>query len=625
MDVVFPVMPFADAGRPSMGVSLLSAEARRAGYATRVRYFNLRLAERMGLQLYQTIASSFPPNMLVGEWYFADDLFGDAIPSDAEYLEDILSKVAGTAELAPRILAIRKERDAYLAACVDAIMADRPKIVGFSSTFHQTCACLAVARRLKKRQDAPVIVFGGANCEGEMGLQLIRSFPWIDFICCGESDVSFPRLLDRLLRGREDTPIPGVLEQGSAAAVVRSDAVTDMDSLPYPEFDGYFDDLAGTTLAGTFETHLVFETSRGCWWGAKHHCTFCGLNGDTMVFRSKAPDRAFEEIGFLTQKYGSKKLGCVDNILDMHYIDALFPRLADAGYELELFYEVKANLRYPQLKKMRAAGITQIQPGIESFSDQVLRLMEKGCTGLQNIQLLRWSEELGIAVSWNILAGFPNEDSREYDITAGLIPLLTHLAPPCSCGVVRLDRFSPFHTRADQYGFKRMRPARAYYYVFPFDTRELNRLAYYFDFDYEDGRQPQAYLYPVQQQVQGWVAARSADGRTKPRLDVRFEEGRAIVEDTRLCAVAPRHDLAGLPAEVLMRCDTIVTARMICAELGAPAETVEKVLADLLERRLIVESGGRYLTLVVFRNRPADSSFQHVPEASARVPEAAHS
>ena len=107
----------------------------------------------------------------------------------------------------------------------------------------------------------------------------------------------------------------GVLERGRAETLARSDAIMDMDALPYPEFDGYFADLAATSLAGAFDPHLVFETSRGCWWGAKHHCTFCGLNGDTMAFRSKAPGRAFAEIKHLKEQYRVKKLGCVDNIL----------------------------------------------------------------------------------------------------------------------------------------------------------------------------------------------------------------------------------------------------------------------------------------------------------------------
>ena len=60
------------------------------------------------------------------------------------------------------------------------------------------------------------------------------------------------------------------------------------------------------------------------------------------------------------------------------------------------------------------AGVRSIQPGIESFSDSVLRLMRKGVTGLQNVQLLKWCRELGLRPYWNLLWGFPGEDPQEY-------------------------------------------------------------------------------------------------------------------------------------------------------------------------------------------------------------------
>ena len=51
-----------------------------------------------------------------------------------------------------------------------------------------------------------------------------------------------------------------------------------------------------TTVLRRVVPTLLFETSRGCWWGAKSHCTFCGLNGETMAFRSKSPRRALDEL-----------------------------------------------------------------------------------------------------------------------------------------------------------------------------------------------------------------------------------------------------------------------------------------------------------------------------------------
>ena len=81
-----------------MGVSLLAAEAQAAGYSAKVMYFNLSLAGDMGLEPYQRIATTFPPNLLIGEWFFADDLFGADIPDADAYLSDIFIPMAGQDE-----------------------------------------------------------------------------------------------------------------------------------------------------------------------------------------------------------------------------------------------------------------------------------------------------------------------------------------------------------------------------------------------------------------------------------------------------------------------------------------------------------------------------------------------
>ncbi|MGE3512533.1 MAG: RiPP maturation radical SAM C-methyltransferase, partial [Vicinamibacterales bacterium] len=533
MDVVFVVMPFADVGRPAIGVSLLKAAAARAGYSATIVYPNIRLASELGVDLYQKLSSAFPPEALAGEWYFADDLFGSDIPDEDTYLGEILAKYA-TPDTIADVRRARRRRSVFLDQVVADTTALSPRIVGFTTTFHQTCGSVAIARRLKALPNPPIVVFGGANCEGEMGVQLLDSFSCIDYVSCGEADRSFVQLLDHLLKdGR--APSAGVLARANRSGTIASEAIQNLDELPYPDYDDYFEQLQQTGVGRDTAYHVIVETSRGCWWGAKHHCTFCGLNGDTMAFRSKSPDRAYDEITELCRRHGLARVGCVDNILDMRYIETLFPRLAASGLELELFYEVKSNLRRDQIEKMHRGGMRQIQPGIESFSNHVLQLMDKGVTGFQNIQLLRWCREVGIEVAWNILAGFPGESKDDYAVISALIPKLTHLDPPCSCAQLRLDRFSPFHARATQYGFKRVRPARAYFYVYPFGRLELGRLAYFFDYDYGDRRNPETYIESMQREVQRWWRTRTPEGRAQ--LDATFgDDGTICVTDTRAIA-----------------------------------------------------------------------------------------
>jgi ribosomal peptide maturation radical SAM protein 1 len=602
VDIVFVVMPFADIERPAIGVSLLAAAAHDAGWSAAIEYCNIDFAERVGADLYRTVADGLAPDILLGEWIFADDVFGDRIPPPEEYLQQVLSGSAPP-EVVAQLGDVRRVRANYLDACAERIMSHQPRIVGFTTTFHQTCASLAVARRLKQRDEPPIVVFGGANCEGEMGAQMLASFPWIDYVAGGEADHSLPRLLEVVLGGGGG-PIAGIRSRDGGAAAGRPTPVLDLDALPIPDFDDYFRQLRASSVAADVFAHLVVETSRGCWWGAKHHCTFCGLNGDTMAFRSKSPQRAFDELAFLAERHELNRIGVVDNILDLRYIDTLFPMLAESELELDLFYEVKANLRYEQLVKLRAGGIRQIQPGIESLSDDVLKLMDKGVSGVQNISLMRWCAELGIQCCWNVLGGFPGEPRTEYERMAKMIPLLVHLDAPMSSARLRLDRFSPFHARTEHYGFRRVRPSRAYFYVFPLGRREMRRLAYFFDYDYDDGRKPDEYLAPVVRAVAGWCALQaSPEGR--PRLDAEREGDMLVVCDTRPVAIQKRHELTGIPARLLERCDT---ARSLAALLRDPqlAESeadVRDALDELVARRLMLLDGARYLTLAVFRDR----------------------
>ena len=188
---------------------------------------------------------------------------------------------------------------------------------------------------------------------------------------------------------------------------------------------------------------IPIETARGCWWGAKHHCTFCGLNGTIMRFRSKSPQRVLDELAQQARRYRSCHFQSVDNILDMTYFKQLFPELveSDAGYQF--FFEVKSNLSREQLRLLAQAGVTRIQPGIESLSSHVLALMRKGVRAAQNVNLLRWARYYDIDTQWNLLWGLPGETEQDYVEQTAVIPHLLHLQPPSATDRIWLERFSP--------------------------------------------------------------------------------------------------------------------------------------------------------------------------------------
>ena len=602
MDLVLAVVPFSDVRRPAIGVSTLLSEVRQAGFSASIEYVHLRLAEWMGVDLYRWIFemgdqllldTTRPSVSLVGEWFFAGVLFPGRLPPDEDYLAKFVAPdPRGRQHVEALVDARRRFAAPFVNDAAGAILRHRPRVVGFTSAFHQTCCGLAVAKALKQAPDPPTVIFGGANCEGEMGRQLIQSFPWIDYVCTGEGDEALPDFLGRLIRDGNPLPPPGILRQGSADFLSVPALIHRMDDLPVPDFHDYFDALQTCGLGG-IEPVLTVETARGCWWGAKHHCTFCGLNGDSMVYRSKSPERAVAEMTQLAETYGIDRVHSVDNILDTRYIRSVFPELARRGSALDLFYEVKANLRYEQLKMMRDAGVRAVQPGIESLSSAILEGMRKGCTALQNLQLLRWCAELGIDTSWNILYGFPGESPAEYERMAGFLPLLTHLPPPAFCFRFRMDRFSPLYTRAQELGLDNVRAMDAYSYVYPLPAAELRNLAYFFEFDYRDGRNPGDYVRPLIARVEEWIALAAANA---PRLDAYGTDDLLIIEDTRPCAVRNRYIFTGLAARLYRECDE---AHRLNTDDAAVAPLVER----FVDAHLMIEMDGRFLSLAVFRNR----------------------
>jgi len=419
-DVVLVSMPFGELFSPSMGLSLLKGALNRDGVPSVIRYFGLPFARRIGRPLYFDLSTDdrLSARQLAGEWLFAAALFDRTSEDDERYFNDILRCRSGwviedVPPLHPatirRLADSRRHVEPFLDECVEEVLALRPRLVGFTSVFQQHVASLALARRLKERAPNVTIVFGGSNCEGVMGAETVRQFPFVDAAVSGEGDLIFPEIVQRVLKG---SPLAG-LEGVKTRETVRREflfgsfdnapPVRDMNALPYPDFDDFFDEFNATGFRSTWQPRLFFETSRGCWWGEKKHCTFCGLNGQTMEFRSKSGARALEELTFIVERHPGCEIQVVDNILDMRYFNDFLPALAASDLEVELFYETKANLKKEQVRALRDAGVMSIQPGIESFGDNVLALMRKGVTALQNIQLLKWCTELGVRPYWNVL------------------------------------------------------------------------------------------------------------------------------------------------------------------------------------------------------------------------------
>src|SRR5713101_4503887 len=138
-----------------------------------------------------------------------------------------------------------------------------------------------------------------------MGAETVRCFSFVDAAVSGEADLVFPELARRVLRAQPLSDLPGVRmreridEEFAAGRFDNGPMVREMDKLPVPDYSDFFEQFKASRYDREWQPSVFLETSRGCWWGERMHCTFCGLNGSTMTFRSKSARRGLHQLNQL--------------------------------------------------------------------------------------------------------------------------------------------------------------------------------------------------------------------------------------------------------------------------------------------------------------------------------------
>lgn len=519
------VPPMASLRWPSFGVHLLQALARQHGHAVDVLYANVIFGSTIGIETYQRISNSSGDGA-IGERLFARAAFGlppIAIEDDIDISPQELAQLGLDSDELLRWLC--NEADQLVARIARLSVKHGYSSVGSTSTFAQHVPSLAILKAVKFLAPEILTLLGGANCESPMGFATAKLCPWIDFVFAGESEATFVEYLCNV-----DTA--NVLPKG----VVPGRPLTNLDSLPRPDYAEYFDQSRDLGLAAQ-DVWIPFESSRGCWWGAVQHCTFCGLNGSNMGYRVKTPQKVANDIEMLLGKRWTKNIAMVDNIMPSTFYKSLMPLLSELSIRPNIFYEQKSNISIRQMFSLARSGVTVIQAGIESLSTSLLRRMKKGVTAQQNIASLRFARSCGVTVHWNLLCALPGDKADEYRELLSLFPLLHHLQPPSGAITLSIDRFSPYFENAATYGISDLEPTKGYRYCYPEDA-DLMNLAYHFTGKYEsDFASSQSLQQEVQDAVKEWRNAWLATSRPI-LLTAQIDDRRSVVIDTRSASKA---------------------------------------------------------------------------------------
>jgi ribosomal peptide maturation radical SAM protein 1 len=607
-------MPFGSTRRPSIQLGLLSAIGRKAGFDIDAHYLNLDLAAEIGVDFYEHLCEH--RGHMTGDWLFghaafpSDDMppseaFFDAFPGERDWAAEI----GRTPE---EIVHLREVTiPAFVERCACAVDWSVYSMIGFTNTFQQNVASLALARQIKSVKDLR-IVFGGSNMEGEMGRSMLASFPEIDLVVSGEADRTFPALLLALRSEVDYAGIPGVLTRtgtgGRDVTGRQSSPFYALEENPEPDYADYFERVRDLGLMDSLapDLSLPIETSRGCWWGAKHHCTFCGLNGASMGYRSKSAARVMDEVDALSRAHSITNFEAVDNILDRKLSKTFFANIEEARLDFRFFFEVKANMNREDIRRLARGGVRGIQPGIESLSTPILKLMRKGCSMLQNVLCLKWSRYYGVGVSWNLIFGFPGESVEDYERQLNVLHALGHLEPPNGFDRIWLERFSPYYSQADAFGLTEVRPTRSYNYVYPSGS-DVEGIAYFFDYTMPNALSPEDprardVIDRTRELVAQWNAAWTSP--TRPALTYRKTLSGILIDRVSRNGKHTTVALDGTNSEILEFCCSAIRSRHAVVEHlrahldpGIGSDEVSEVLEAFCDAGLMVGENDCYLSL----------------------------
>ncbi|MEW6357122.1 MAG: RiPP maturation radical SAM C-methyltransferase [Planctomycetota bacterium] len=627
VDFCFVVMPYSTPKIPSPSVGLLQAILELDGLKTKSVYGNIMFWDEIGVDLFELVSKSLDTLFWIGSWTFSHIAFPDFHPDNEAFLTDVRERchpIAGydLADFRKDMYKIRKLTSHFTEKLAKQVLKTKPRIVGCSVTFQsQHVATLALLRRIKELAPDVITVMGGSNCETVMGLTTHKCFPWVDYVVSGEADDLIVPLTRDILEYGRDIPAEKV-PYGVFAPVHReggypwdADARPDevprataktLAGLPTPIFDDFFATFnASPVVKKQVIPGLVYETSRGCWWG---RCKFCGLNGCLGIYRSKPVNEVLRDFEALHRRYGLNSIETMDNIMDMDYFSTLLPELIRRGAPYNIFYETRSILTREHFELLYKSGVRWIQPGIESLHSEVLKLMRKGCKAYQNVQILKWARQYGIRTQWAILFDFPQEKDIWYEEMADLIPLLYHLAPPFGFIAIRYHRYSHYCRNAKKYNLD-FRVPSLLHYVYPLSSGDLWNLVYEFEEESREnlkrntiltlllartGIQRLTKIFPE------WVDTFWSD--KQPVLAMTVTDSEIAIRDTRPVAVAPKFRLTGLERDLYLACEEAQKPNDLYAKFASNGVTrpqVDAVVQSLLDRKLLARIDNRLLGLAV--------------------------
>ncbi len=341
----------------------------------------------------------------------------------------------------------------------EALQADDWDIVATGGITTAYSYIKKTVRATKEHAPQALLVLGGGVLTS-MPHDIMRFLPQVDVGVVGEGFLTWPEILARVERNERDwSRVLGVIWRDASGRCHLNPPrplMQNLDSIAYPAWEFFPLEIyfrnSGTILSEesmTARRRLDINASYGC----SLICRFCfhlGLTGDLehvegpegrdVVFthrrdiRWHSPRYIVDLVKYARQRFGVDFIAFLDEnlmtmnvsthgrwlpeICDLWIKEGLQPRCIREGIPhdpatcdgVHWGGTSHATLATPEvLKRMREAGCTYLDYGLESFSNRILKTVGKGATAQSNVRGVRITMEAGIRPIPNQIIGFPDE------------------------------------------------------------------------------------------------------------------------------------------------------------------------------------------------------------------------
>ncbi|MEJ2727973.1 MAG: RiPP maturation radical SAM C-methyltransferase, partial [Deltaproteobacteria bacterium] len=455
-----------------------------------------------------------------------------------------------------------------------------------------------------------MVVVGGALTAGVAAHGILQKFPEIDVAVNGEGEIPLYQIIQHLRRKPPDldlSKIHGVLTRLNNTKQPDKPSFSQLnalDELAAPDYDDYFKLLETFDARKFFFPTLPVEISRGCWW--KHAgkstkmsgCAFCNLNLQWTGYRSKPVSQAVAEIDHLTDRYQTLSVAIMDNVLPKKDAIGIFLQLARLNKDLRLFGEVRATTPLSELKAMRDCGMREVQIGIEALGSGLLKRLHKGTTAIQNLEIMKNCEALGIRNISNLILYFPG--STQQDVVETL-RTLEFVLPfhPLKAVSFWLGLKSPVWQHPEKFGIRAVYNHPNYAFLFP---EEIHRKLPFMIQGYRGDLTYQKKIWkPVRKRISNWqkqYAEMIKEPGDNPILSYRDGRDFMIIRHKRFRARPAVHRLVGPSREIYLFCRKHRSIQAIFAAFpDIPSDTVLNFLNMMVDKKLMFTEKNKYLSL----------------------------